>query len=121
MGQGLAVEPSEGLLVAPADGEIILLADTKHAVGLKTVQGAEILMHVGLDTVELEGKPFNAKVAVGDQVKQGDTLLEIDLAAIKAAGKATTTPVIVTNAGDYTEVKVHNDAEDGQTLIQLTK
>ncbi|MFS4085395.1 beta-glucoside-specific PTS transporter subunit IIABC [Aerococcus urinaeequi] len=121
MGQGVAVEPSEGLLVAPADGEIILLADTKHAVGLKTVQGAEILMHVGLDTVELEGKPFNAKVAVGDQVKQGDTLLEIDLAAIKAAGKATTTPVIVTNAGDYTEVKVHNDAEDGQTLIQLTK
>ncbi|WCG38071.1 beta-glucoside-specific PTS transporter subunit IIABC [Aerococcus urinaeequi] len=121
MGQGVAVEPSEGLLVAPADGEIILLADTKHAVGLKTVQGAEILMHVGLDTVELEGKPFNAKVAVGDQVKQGDTLLEIDLAAIKAAGKATTTPVIVTNVGDYTEVKVHNDAEDGQTLIQLTK
>ena len=121
MGQGVAVEPSEGILVAPADGEINLLADTKHAVGLKTVQGAELLMHVGLDTVELEGKPFHAKVAVGDQVKQGDTLLEIDLAAIKAAGKATTTPVIVTNAGDYTEVKVHNDAEDGQTLIQLTK
>lgn len=121
MGQGVAVEPSEGLLVAPADGEINLLAATKHAVGLKTVQGAELLMHVGLDTVELEGKPFHAKVAVGDQVKQGDTLLEIDLAAIKAAGKATTTPVIVTNAGDYTEVKVHNDAEDGQTLIQLTK
>ena len=121
MGQGVAVEPSEGLLVAPADGEIILLADTKHAVGLKTAQGAEILMHVGLDTVELEGKPFNAKVAVGDQVKQGDILLEIDLAAIKAAGKATTTPVIVTNAGDYVEVTVHNDAEDGHTLIQLTK
>lgn len=121
MGQGVAVDPSEGILVAPADGEINLLADTKHAVGLKTAQGAELLMHVGLDTVELEGKPFHAKVAVGDQVKQGDTLLEIDLAAIKAAGKATTTPVIVTNAGDYTEVKVHNDAEDGQTLIQLTK
>ncbi|AMB97840.1 beta-glucoside-specific PTS transporter subunit IIABC [Aerococcus urinaeequi] len=121
MGQGVAVEPSEGILVAPADGEINLLAATKHAVGLKTAQGAELLMHVGLDTVELEGKPFHAKVAVGDQVKQGDTLLEIDLAAIKAAGKATTTPVIVTNAGDYTEVKMHNDAEDGQTLIQLTK
>lgn len=121
MGQGVAVEPSEGLLVAPADGEIILLADTKHAIGMKTAQGAEILMHVGLDTVELEGKPFDAKVAVGDQVKQGDTLLEIDLAAIKVAGKAITTPVILTNAGDYTEVKVHNDAEDGQTWIQLTK
>lgn len=121
MGQGVAVEPSEGILVAPADGEINLLADTKHAVGLKTAQGAELLMHVGLDTVELEGQPFTVKVAVGDQVKQGDVLLEIDLDAIKYAGKATTTPVIVTNAGDYTEVKVNNDAEDGQPLIELTK
>jgi len=121
MGQGVAVEPSEGILVAPADGEINLLADTKHAVGLKTAQGAELLMHVGLDTVELEGQPFTVKVAVGDQVKQGDVLLEIDLDAIKDAGKATTTPVIVTNAGDYTEVKVNNDAEDGQPLIELTK
>ncbi|MGH2115788.1 beta-glucoside-specific PTS transporter subunit IIABC [Aerococcus urinaeequi] len=121
MGQGVAVEPSEGILVAPADGEINLLADTKHAVGLKTAQGAELLMHVGLDTVELEGQPFTVKVAVGDQVKQGDVLLEIDLDAIKNAGKATTTPVIVTNAGDYTEVKVNNDAADGQPLIELTK
>ena len=121
MGQGVAVDPSEGILVAPADGEINLLADTKHAVGLKTAQGAELLMHVGLDTVELEGQPFTIKVAVGDQVKQGDVLLEIDLDAIKNAGKATTTPVIVTNAGDYTEVKVNNDAADGQPLIELTK
>ncbi|MEY8371593.1 beta-glucoside-specific PTS transporter subunit IIABC [Aerococcaceae bacterium 50-4] len=121
MGEGVAIEPSEGLLLAPADGEIILLADTKHAVGLKTVQGAEILMHVGLDTVELEGKPFNAKVAVGDRVKQGDTLLEIDLDEIKAAGKPTTTPVIVTNAGDYADIQVNNDAADGQVLIELTK
>lgn len=121
MGQGVAIEPSEGMLVAPADGEIILLADTLHAVGLKTAQGAELLVHVGMDTVELNGQPFTAKVAVGDQVKQGDTLLEIDLAAIKEAGKAITTPVLVTNAGDYAEVLVHNDAEDGQELIKVTK
>lgn len=121
MGQGVAVEPSEGILVAPADGEIILLADTEHAVGLKTTQGAELLMHVGLDTVELEGQPFAAKVAVGDQVKQGDILLEMDLDAIKAAGKATTTSVIVTNTDDYAEVIVNNDAADGQPLIELTK
>lgn len=118
MGQGVAIEPSEGVLRAPADGEIILLAETKHAIGIKSDQGAEILLHVGLDTVELEGKTFTAKVAVGDHVKIGDTLLKIDLAAIKAAGKETTTPMIVTNSADYSEVTIGQNDEE---LIILTK
>lgn len=118
MGQGVAIEPSEGVLRAPADGEIILLAETKHAIGIKSNQGAEILLHVGLDTVELEGKPFTAKVAVGDHVKIGDTLLKIDLAAIKAAGKETTIPMIVTNSADYSEVTIGQNDEE---LIILTK
>lgn len=118
MGQGVAIEPSEGILRAPADGEIILLAETKHAIGIKSDQGAEILLHVGLDTVELEGKTFTAKVAVGDHVKIGDTLLKIDLAAIKAAGKETITPMIVTNSADYSEVTIGQNDEE---LIILTK
>ena len=101
LGDGVAIEPTVGELVAPADGEITMVFDTKHAVAMTTTDGAEILMHVGIDTVKLEGKNFEVFVADGDQVKKGQTLIKFDIPAIKAAGYKCTTPCIVTNWEDY--------------------
>lgn len=117
MGQGVAIEPSEGKLYAPADGQVILLADTKHAVGLKTDQGLELLIHIGLDTVELDGKPFETHINQDDYVKRGDLLITIDLDAIKAAGKETVTPVVVTNPDIANEIQVNDKAKDGEDII----
>lgn len=97
VGKGVIIVPSEGKVFAPVDGKISMLADTGHAVGITSNKGCELLIHVGLDTVELEGKPFTNKVANGDEVKKGDLLIEFDIDQIKAAGKEIQSPVIVTN------------------------
>ncbi|MGA9466211.1 MAG: PTS glucose transporter subunit IIA [Exiguobacterium marinum] len=99
MGDGIAITPTDGAVVSPADGEIVQIAPTKHAIGIRTEDGAEILIHVGLDTVELEGRPFDLQVDVGDHVKTGQLLLTADLAQIHQAGKDTVTPMVVTNGG----------------------
>ena len=104
MGQGIAIEPSEGLVTAPADGLVQILFPTKHAIGFITDDGVEILIHIGMDTVELEGKFYQAHVAQGDHVKAGDPLVSFDIEAIKAAGYQVTTPVIITNTPAYTNV-----------------
>lgn len=104
MGQGIAIEPSEGLVTAPADGLVQILFPTKHAIGFITDDGVEILIHIGMDTVELEGKFYEAHVAQGDHVKAGDPLVSFDIEAIKAAGYQVTTPVIITNTPAYTNV-----------------
>ncbi|MGG5373265.1 beta-glucoside-specific PTS transporter subunit IIABC [Enterococcus sp. AZ196] len=104
MGKGFAVLPSEGKVYAPFDGEVTMLFDTLHAIGLTSTQGAEVLIHVGMDTVNLKGQHFTPKVKVGDQVKAGDLLLEFDLEKIKEAGYLTDTPVVVTNGMPYTVV-----------------
>lgn len=104
MGQGIAIEPSEGLVTAPADGLVQILFPTKHAIGFITDDGVEILIHIGMDTVELEGKFYEAHVAQGDRVKAGDPLVSFDIEAIKAAGYQVTTPVIITNTPAYTNV-----------------
>jgi PTS system beta-glucosides-specific IIC component len=104
LGQGLAIEPSEGKIYAPLDGEISTFFPTGHAVGITGDNGAEILIHVGMDTVELNGKGFTPKKKQGDKVKKGDLLLEVDLESVKAAGKPTVTPVIVTNSDDFADV-----------------
>lgn len=106
LGKGIAVIPSDGKVYAPADGTISTVFGTRHAVGITTDAGAELLIHVGLDTVELKGEPFVVKVEEGQKVKKGDMLLEADLEQIKAAGKNTITPLVVCNSDEYSKVEV---------------
>ncbi|ORJ31409.1 PTS beta-glucoside transporter subunit EIIBCA [Streptococcus oralis subsp. tigurinus] len=104
MGQGIAVKPSQGVVYAPADAEVSIAFATGHAYGLKTANGAEILIHVGIDTVTMNGEGFEQKVAQGDKVKAGDVLGTFDSSKIAAAGLDDTTMVIVTNTADYASV-----------------
>lgn len=104
LGDGVAIIPTEGKFYAPCDGTISAFFPTGHAFGITTDGGAELLVHVGMDTVSLDGKGFTAKKQQGDRVKKGDLLLEVDLEAVKAAGFETVTPVIVTNADDFAGV-----------------
>lgn len=104
MGQGIAVKPSQGVVYAPADAEVTIAFATGHAYGLKTANGAEILIHVGIDTVTMNGEGFEQKVAQGDKVKAGDVLGTFDSNKIAAAGLDDTTMVIVTNTADYASV-----------------
>lgn len=106
MGEGVAVEPSEGVLHAPADGKVVMTFPTGHAIGMKTSDGAEILMHIGMDTVNLQGHGFETLVAKGDEVKAGDELVKFDIDAIHAKGYVVTTPIVVTNSKDYEKITV---------------
>jgi PTS system beta-glucosides-specific IIC component len=106
LGQGVAILPTDGKVVAPSDGTVFNLMDIKHAVALTTDSGCEILIHVGLDTVQLEGKPFEYHVTEGQKVKKGDLLLTADLKMITDAGYKIHTPVLVTNSDDYVSVKI---------------
>lgn len=106
MGRGAAVKNPKGKVYAPFDGEITVFFDTKHAIGMKSKDGVEILIHVGMDTVKLKGEHFTAKAAQGDTVKKGQLLLEFDPEAIKAAGYETTTPVVVTNAAEFGDITI---------------
>lgn len=101
MGQGVLIEPSQGELLAPVDGIVSVLFPTKHAVGIVSDQGVEMLMHIGMDTVNLEGKGFTAHISQGDRVKAGDKLISFDIDLIKDAGYVTETPVIITNQDQY--------------------
>lgn len=114
MGKGIAINPVEGKVVSPVDGKVQMVFKTKHAIGLKANNGPEILIHIGMDTVQLEGKYFTAKVKDGDEIKVGDTLVEFDMNAIKKEGYELITPVIVTNSNDYLEV-VPKDIESVKT------
>ncbi|HEQ7447534.1 TPA: PTS glucose transporter subunit IIA, partial [Streptococcus pyogenes] len=102
MGQGVLLQPTEGVLVAPCDAEVSVLFPTKHAIGLVTAEGLELLMHIGMDTVNLDGQGFEALVKQGDQVKAGQTLIQFDIAAISEAGYATEMPLVVTNQDTFT-------------------
>ena len=106
MGRGAAVKNPKGKVYAPFDGEITVFFETKHAIGMKSTDGVEILIHVGMDTVKLKGEHFTAKAAQGDTVKKGQLLLEFDPEAIKAAGYETTTPVVVTNAAEFGDITI---------------
>jgi len=106
MGRGAAVEQPEGKVVAPFEGEVTTLFDTKHAIGLLSKDGVEVLIHVGLDTVALNGRHFTSHVSAGDKVQRGQLLLEFDEAAIRQAGYDTTTPVVVTNAGEFGKISI---------------
>lgn len=105
LGKGIAVKPSVGRVVAPIDGEVTVFFDSKHAVSIAGENGVELLIHVGLDTVNLKGKYFREHIKVGDKVKAGDLLLEFDIEKIKEAGYDTITPVIVCNTFEFADVK----------------
>ena len=121
LGDGIAIEPSDGELVAPADGEISSTFETHHAVGMTTADGAELLMHIGIDTVKLGGKHFTYLVNEGDKVKKGQPLIRFELEAIKAEGYPVTTPLIVCNTDDYAavEAKASGTVKQGDALLEL--
>lgn len=124
MGQGLVIEPLEGELVAPVAGVVSAIFPTKHAIGLVSDEGVELLMHIGMDTVNLDGKGFTAHVKQGDQVAVGDALISFDIEMIKAAGYSVDTPVIVTNQNDFqTDVtrELPCDVKRGETIFTASK
>ncbi|WP_025684087.1 beta-glucoside-specific PTS transporter subunit IIABC [Paenibacillus maysiensis] len=111
MGKGMAIQPSSGKVVAPFDGTVETVFRTKHSIGLKSVEGVELLIHIGLDTVKLKGQHFTVHVQEGDEIKHGQLLIEFELEAIQRAGYDTITPIIVTNTADYLEIMGHESSE----------
>ena len=123
LGNGIAIEPAEGKVYAPCDATVDMMFTTGHAVSLVADCGAEILIHVGLETVSLEGKPFTVHAANGDKVKKGQLLIEVDLDAVKAAGLPTITPMVVCNTDEYPtfDTFVGKDVTNEDVVIALAK
>lgn len=123
LGKGIAVIPSEGKVYAPCDATVDMMFETGHAVSLVADFGAEVLIHVGLETVSLKGKHFTIHAASGDKVKKGDLLISFDLDAIKAEGFNTITPMLVCNSGDYSTFKtfVNKAVTTCDVVIELAK
>lgn len=123
MGHGLAIEPSDNKLYAPFDGTVVMVAPTKHAIGLRSTSGVELLVHIGLDTVTLDGKPFTLHVEDGAKYKKGDLLIQFDREFIQKQGLKAITPVIITNSSAYKEVIVENvvDSSINQKLFTVVK
>jgi PTS system beta-glucosides-specific IIC component len=123
LGNGIAILPTDGKIYSPVDGTVETMFDTGHAVCLKSKTGVEILIHVGLETVGLNGKPFKVHCKNGDTVRKGQLLLEADLAAIQAAGLPIITPVLVCNSDDYAtfNVSTGKTVAQGEVVIQLDK
>lgn len=123
LGKGIAIIPSEGKVYAPVGGEIGLVFDTRHAVSMTGDEGMEVLIHVGLDTVNLKGEGYEAHVSAGDKVKKGDLLLSVDLDKVKEAGYDTITPVIICNTDDYADVVAvaDGDVAEGDAVLNIKK
>lgn len=123
LGNGIAIEPADGKVYAPCDATVDMMFTTGHAVSLVADNGAEVLIHVGLETVSLEGKPFTVHVANGDKVTKGQLLIEVDLEAVKAAGLPTITPMLICNTDDYLTFNtfVGKDVTNNDVVIALAK
>ncbi len=122
LGKGCAIIPSSGILTSPADGVVDSVPETKHAIMMSADEGVEILMHIGIDTVELKGKHFRAFVSAGDKVHAGDPLLEFDIEAIKKEGYDLSTPMIITNSDNFTDIlSSAADVEEKQPILTLAK
>ena len=123
LGNGIAIEPAEGKVYAPCDATVDMMFTTGHAVSLVADNGAEVLIHVGLETVGLEGKPFKVHTANGDKVKKGQLLIEVDLEAVKAAGLPTITPMLICNTDDYPTFNtfVGKNVTNDDVVIALAK
>ena len=123
LGKGIAIEPAEGKVYAPCDATVDMMFETGHAVSLLADCGAEVLIHVGLDTVTLKGQHFTIHAANGDKVKKGDLLIEFDMDAIKAKGLNIITPMLICNSGDYGTFKtnVGKAVTNADVVIELAK
>lgn len=123
LGKGMAIKPAVGKVYAPVDATVGMVFDTKHAITLVSEGGAEILIHIGLDTVSLNGAPFTIHVNADDKVKKGDLIAEFDMDAIKAAGLETITPVIICNSDDFKEVNrfTGKQVKPGDDIMELIK
>ncbi|MFD2924863.1 beta-glucoside-specific PTS transporter subunit IIABC [Halobacillus naozhouensis] len=123
MGKGVAIEPSDNKLYAPFDGTVVMVAHTKHAIGLRSEDGVELLVHIGLDTVKLDGEPFTLHVEDGEKFNQGDVLAEFDKELIQNEGLKTITPIIITNSGDYEEIIIEkrDDSALNEKLMTVVK
>ena len=123
LGKGIAIIPSDGRVYAPADGVVSTVFPTGHAVGVTTPDGAELLIHIGLDTVELKGETFTIKVSADQNVKKGHLLIEADLEKIKASGKDTITPMVICNSDNWTNIEsfAGRDVEPGDEVMKLSK
>ena len=120
VGKGSLILPSEGKVYSPCDGEISMVADSKHALGITSNTGLEILIHIGLDTVELNGEPYTSHVSQGQKVKAGDLLMEFDIEKIKAGGKSVESPVIITNADDKEiNLLANGQTNHGEALMEV--
>lgn len=123
LGKGVAIEPTVGRVVAPVDGVITIMFETKHAVSIQSDDGAEILVHIGLDTVMLKGKYYKTHVTADQKVKKGDLLVEFDIEKIKEAGYSVVTPVVICNSGEFKEVigNTGKDTKEMEEIIRLVK
>lgn len=120
VGDGVAILPSEGEVVSPVDGKVVQLFETGHAIGIRTGE-IEILLHIGMDTVELKGDGFETYVEVGDEVRAGDLLIRADLSRIRELGKSTDTPVVITQPAGKTIQKHTGSVRRGETVIMTLK
>lgn len=105
MGKGIAIQPMNGRVVAPVDGSVEVVFDTKHAIAIKSDKGAEILIHIGIDTVNLNGRYFTSHIKQGERVKMGDLMMEFDMEEIEKEGFKTIVPIIITNTNNYSDIK----------------
>ncbi len=121
MGKGCAIQPSKGQVVAPFDGNVEMVFNTKHAIGLKSKEGVEVLIHIGMDTVNLQGKHFTVLKQAGDSIQKGDVLVQFDMAAIQKEGYDCTTPIVITNSSDYVDVLTEKQGsiKEGENLVKL--
>ena len=121
LGDGVAIEPSEGVLYSPCEGSVVKVFDTKHAINIVSDEGCEILLHIGIDTVKLSGKHFSAHVKDGDRIHKGDKLISFDIEEIQKAGFRTTTPMVVCNSDEYSKINVvtNGHVSAGEKLIDL--
>ncbi len=120
MGEGIAIQPSEGKVVSPVNGKIVQIPDTKHAIGIESEKGSEILIHIGLETVGLNGKGFTPKVKTGDKVTVGQPLMSFDLPFISENANSIITPVVITNSsnsGKTYSIASEKEAKAGETVL----
>lgn len=123
LGQGVAIVPSDGRFYAPADGTVATVFPTGHAAAIRTADGAEVLLHIGLDTVKLKGKHFTIHAEEGQQVKKGDLLLEADLEAVRTASYDTATPIVICNSDAFDKIEISGAEEvsAGDEILRLIK
>lgn len=123
LGDGIAIEPNSGKLYSPCSGIVEHIFDTHHAFNIMSDFGAEILLHIGIDTIKLKGKGFDVKVKEGDRVNKGDLICVFDTQVIKSAGLKTTTPMVITNSGDYSKIEARPkcNISTGDSVLKIEK